>query len=270
MANTLRTARRITPVIETLESRALFSASVSGSLPDHGVAAFAAKVKVAATKTTLTAKAGTLGQPVTFTVTVKTAAAAGSPAGIVEIFDHKTVIQAVTLAPAASANPKQAVSEATYTFNQTIGGAAYFFGKHAVSAVYVPAGTFAKSGAAGAFNVAKPVYTAFPDGVKFETIAAGSGAGIAAGQIANVFYTGYLAKNGKIFDDSINDGGTPFNFTVGAGDVITGFDEGTVGMTTGETRIIDIPPAEGYGKTTNGPIPGKSTLLFVITLESIS
>jgi len=52
--------------------------------------------------------------------------------------------------------------------------------------------------------------------------------------------------------------------------VITGFDEGTLGMEVGETRVVLIPPAEGYGSTRNGAIPKNSTLLFVITLESIS
>ncbi len=99
---------------------------------------------------------------------------------------------------------------------------------------------------------------------------AGSGAEIQSGQTANVLYTGYLAKNGHIFDDSINDGGTPISFTLGAGRVIPGFDEGTVGMQVGESRIVLIPPAEGYGRTPSGTIPANSTLIFVLTLESIS
>ena len=106
--------------------------------------------------------------------------------------------------------------------------------------------------------------------MKVATIAPGSGPVIQPGQTANVLYTGYLAKNGQIFDDSINDGGTPFGFTLGAGQVIPGFDAGTAGMQVGETRIIQIPPAEGYGDTANGPIPANSTLIFVVTLESIS
>ena len=52
--------------------------------------------------------------------------------------------------------------------------------------------------------------------------------------------------------------------------MIPGFDIGTTGMQVGETRIVMIPPAEGYGPKVNGPIPGNSTLLFVLTLESIS
>jgi FKBP-type peptidyl-prolyl cis-trans isomerase len=118
--------------------------------------------------------------------------------------------------------------------------------------------------------VRKPAYTALAGGVKIATSVPGSGPEIQSGQTASVLYTGYLARNGHLFDDSINDGGTPFSFTLGAGEVIPGFDEGTVGMQVGETRIVMIPPAEGYGPTANGPIPGNSTLIFVLTLESIS
>ena len=75
---------------------------------------------------------------------------------------------------------------------------------------------------------------------------------------------------GEIFDDSIHDGGSPFSFTIGSGQTIPGFDAGTAGMKVGETRIISIPPSQGYGSTAEGSIPANSTLIFVVTLESIS
>jgi peptidylprolyl isomerase len=118
--------------------------------------------------------------------------------------------------------------------------------------------------------VGQPAYTALAGGVKVATIAPGTGPEIQSGQTASVFYTGYLAKNGQIFDDSINDGGAPFSFPLGAGQVVPGFDAGTVGMKVGESRVILIPPSEGYGARANGPIPANSTLIFVVTLESIS
>ena len=118
--------------------------------------------------------------------------------------------------------------------------------------------------------MSQPAYTTLAGGVKVATVAPGSGSEIQPGQTANVLYTGYLAKNGQIFDDSSDHGGAPLSFTVGAGEVVPGFDEGTAGMKVGETRIISIPPAEGYGSTANGPIPANSTLIFVVTLESIS
>jgi hypothetical protein len=162
------------------------------------------------------------------------------------------------------------VSQATYTLDQQPGGIYYYFGKQPVGATYLPAGPFTKSAGSATFTVAKPVYTALPDGVEIATAVPGSGPAIGTGQTASAFYTEYLAKNGKAVDYSVKDGDTTFPYTLGAGDVITGFDEGTVGMQVGETRVLLIPPAEGYGSTTNGAIPKNSTLLFVVTLESIS
>ena len=209
---------------------------------EQSAAIVAAKaVRKSATKTFLIATAGTLGQPVSFIVTVRAPAAGGSPAGTVNIVDRGAVLQTLTLAPTTSQNAKFAYSDATYTLTQPPGGSAYFFGKHAVKAMFVPSGTFLKSTGGTKFTVSKPVYTPLSDGVEIETIAAGSGPTIQSGQMAEMLYTGYLAKNGHIFDDSINDGGTPFPFTVGAGQVITGFDEGTLGMQAGETRIVYIP-----------------------------
>jgi FKBP-type peptidyl-prolyl cis-trans isomerase FkpA len=270
---------RFTPVLSvangTLESRLLLSglASTVGSasaLHQNAAELAARTARAASTNTLLTANAGTLGQPITFTVTVRSAATAGSPEGTVNIIDHGVVIQTLTLSPTTSSSPRYAFSDATFTLKQQPGGSAYFFGRHAVSAVFIPSGTFLKSKETKTFTVSKPAYTTLAGGVKIATIAQGSGAEIQSGQTASVLYTGYLAKNGQIFDDSINDGGTPISFTVGAGQVIAGFDLGAAGMQVGETRIIMIPPAEGYGPKDNGPIPGNSTLIFVVTLESIS
>ena len=104
----------------------------------------------------------------------------------------------------------------------------------------------------------KPLASATPvDGVQVATITPGSGPQIQAGQTANVLYTGYLAKNGQIFDDSISHGGAPFAFKLGAGQVVPGFDAGTAGMQVGESRIILIPPSEGYGADRQRPHPGQ-------------
>ena len=102
-----------------------------------------------------------------------------------------------------------------------------FSGNTRSAPTFIPSGTFSKSRGSKTFTVSKPAYTALAGGVKIATIAPGSGPAIQSGQTASVLYTGYLAKNGHIFDDSINDGGTPFSFTLGAGQVIPGFDEGT-------------------------------------------
>jgi hypothetical protein len=270
---------RFTPELSVvngaLEGRLLLSgitptAGSPSALHQNAVELDARAARKVSTNTLLTVSAGTLGQPITFTVTVRSAAAAGSPVGSVNIIDHGVVIQTLTLSPTTSPSPRYAYSDATYTVKQQPGGSAYFFGKHAVSAVFNPGGTFLKSKATKIFAVNQPAYTTLAGGVKIATIAPGSGAPIQSGQTATLFYTGYLAKGGRIFDDSLNEGGTPFSFTLGAGSVIPGFDIGTAGMQVGETRIVLIPPAEGYGPKVNGPIPANSTLIFVLTLESIS
>jgi FKBP-type peptidyl-prolyl cis-trans isomerase/Bacterial Ig-like domain (group 3) len=256
--------------VEALEGRIVLSAIGSASTLKQGAADVAAHTpKQAGTQTTLTASAGTLGQPITFTVTVRAAASAGSPTGTVTLTDQGQVI-ASFIPTTTSTSGKYAYSKASFTVTQPIGDVAYFFGKHPVTATFTPDGPFSKSMATKAFLVTKPAYTGIGGGVKIATIAPGSGPQIQAGQTANVLYTGYLASTGQVFDDSISHGDTPLSFTVGAGQVIPGFDNGTAGMQAGETRLIEIPPSAGYGATANGSIPANSTLIFEVTLQSIS
>ncbi len=223
------------------------------------------------TKTSLTIRAGTLAQPVTLTVTVRADdAAAGSPTGTVDILYGGAVIATLPLSPTTATAGKHAVSAATGTFAAPSGGPAFYFGKHRLTAVFVPSGEFATSAVNKTFTTRQPTYVTLPDGVKFANIARGSGAEIQIGQTASVLYTGYLAKTGQIFDDSINDGGSPLSFTMGSEGMILGFEQGTADMAVGETRVISIPPKEGYGNATVGDIPPNSTMIFVVTLESIS
>ena len=267
---------RFTPAVsyvnETLEGRLL----LSGIAPSPGSTSHLQKnvaevaTRPGRTQTKLSVNAGTLGQPITFNVTVRTAASAGAPTGTVEIIDHGNVIATLTVSPTTSSNPRFAFSDATDTLTPPPGGTAYFFGKHPVTAAFIPTGAFSTSTGRDTFTVSKPVYTTLSGGVKISTIVQGSGPQIQGGQTASMLYTGYLAKNGHVFDDSLDHGGAPFSFTVGVGEVIPGFDEGTVGMQVGESRIVMIPPAEGYGATPTGSIPAHSTLVFVLTLESIS
>ena len=176
---------RFTPVLSivdgTLESRLLLSgiAPTVGSasaLHQNAVELDARTARKVSTNTLLTVSSGTLGQPITFTVTVRSAATAGSPAGTVNIIDHGVVIQTLTLSPTTSPSPRYAYSDATYTLRQQPGGSAYFFGKHAVSAVFNPGGTFLKSKGTKIFTVKQPAYTTLAGGVKIATIAQGSGA----------------------------------------------------------------------------------------------
>lgn len=98
-----------------------------------------------------------------------------------------------------------------------------------------------------------------------------SGAELKAGYKAAVYYKGWLT-NGTLFDQSRpNDSGQlqPFILTVGAGQVIKGWDQGLLGMKVGGTRRIIIPAALGYGATAQGKIPANSMLIFDVQLLDI-
>ena len=101
-----------------------------------------------------------------------------------------------------------------------------------------------------------------------EDIIVGQGAEAVKHSIITVNYTGWL-EDGTKFDSSLNPGRTPFRFTVGAGQVIKGWDEGLMGMKVGGKRKLTIPPELGYGSRDNGPIPANSTLIFEIDLLGI-
>jgi len=95
----------------------------------------------------------------------------------------------------------------------------------------------------------------------------GTGAVAAAGDLVTVNYTGKLA-NGTVFDTSV--GKTPFQFTLGAGQVIPGWDQGVAGMKVGGKRTLIIPPSLAYGPNDYGPIPGNSTLTFEVELLNVA
>jgi FKBP-type peptidyl-prolyl cis-trans isomerase len=106
-------------------------------------------------------------------------------------------------------------------------------------------------------------------------LAPGNGPEIKTGQNALVHYTGWLYdaaapdNTGKKFDSSL-DRNEPFEFPVGAGMVIKGWDEGVVGMKVGGKRRLVIPPDMGYGaRGAGGVIPPNATLVFDIELIEI-
>lgn len=82
-----------------------------------------------------------------------------------------------------------------------------------------------------------------------------------------VHYTGRFV-DGTVFDSSISRG-EPFQFVLGAGLVIKGWDEGIVGMRVGGKRLLSVPPEYGYGMNDYGPIPGGSTLIFEVELLKV-
>jgi FKBP-type peptidyl-prolyl cis-trans isomerase FkpA len=97
----------------------------------------------------------------------------------------------------------------------------------------------------------------------------GTGAEAKAGQKVSVHYTGWLT-NGKKFDSSV-DRGQPFQFGLGAGQVIKGWDQGVAGMKVGGKRKLTIPPELAYGAkgVGNGLIPPNSTLVFEVELLKV-
>ena len=104
---------------------------------------------------------------------------------------------------------------------------------------------------------------------------AGSGAEARPGQTVRVHYTGWLYdagkpdKKGAKFDSS-KDRNEPFDFALGAGEVIKGWDEGVKGMKVGGKRTLTIPAAMGYGASgAGGVIPPNATLLFEVELIEV-
>jgi FKBP-type peptidyl-prolyl cis-trans isomerase len=104
-------------------------------------------------------------------------------------------------------------------------------------------------------------------GLIVEDVTVGDGTEAVAGKTLSMHYTGTL-DDGTVFDSS-RTRGTPFEFTLGAGQVISGWDQGIVGMKVGGKRTLTIPPAFGYGANANGPIPANSTLHFEVELISV-
>jgi FKBP-type peptidyl-prolyl cis-trans isomerase FkpA len=117
--------------------------------------------------------------------------------------------------------------------------------------------------------------TTLPSGLQFEDTTVGSGAEAVAGQHVKVHYTGWLHdptaahSRGRKFDSS-KDRGDPFAFSLGAGQVIRGWDEGVQGMKVGGTRVLTIPSDLGYGaRGAGGVIPPNATLVFEVDLLGV-
>ncbi len=106
-------------------------------------------------------------------------------------------------------------------------------------------------------------------GLKYKDLSEGEGDLAVSGQRVSVHYTGWLL-DGEKFDSSV-DRNQPFEFALGKGMVIRGWDEGVAGMRVGGKRRLTIPPQLGYGsRGAGGVIPPNATLVFDVELLAIA
>ena len=107
-----------------------------------------------------------------------------------------------------------------------------------------------------------------PSGLIIEDVTIGDGPLASAGQRVTVHYTGWLEDGEKVYSSKERD--EPFDFSLGGGRVIKGWDEGVQGMKVGGTRKLTIPPALGYGaRGAGGVIPPNATLVFEVELLGV-
>jgi len=108
-----------------------------------------------------------------------------------------------------------------------------------------------------------------PNGLLVEDLTVGAGPEATAGQRVDVHYVGVSWSTGQQFDASWDRRST-FDFKLGGGEVIAGWDQGVAGMKVGGRRRLTIPPALGYGsKGAGGVIKANETLVFVVDLVSV-
>lgn len=108
-------------------------------------------------------------------------------------------------------------------------------------------------------------FTKASDDVLYRDLTVGTGAEAASGSTIRVHYTGWL-PSGTQFETSV--GGNPYQFVLGTGAVIPGWDQGIVGMRVGGKRRLLIGSAAGYGRTGSGPIPPNTTMIFDVEVVS--
>lgn len=123
-------------------------------------------------------------------------------------------------------------------------------------------------------NEGKPATITVPKDAKapkdtvVQPLITGGGAKVEKGQTVRVAYTGALLRNGEVFDSSANRPEQPyFEFPIGGGQVIKGWDEGLLGQTVGSRLLLVIPPRDGYGDAGSGDtIKGDDTLVFAVDI----
>jgi peptidylprolyl isomerase len=112
---------------------------------------------------------------------------------------------------------------------------------------------------------------AAPKVLQSSDVVVGTGTEAKSGDKVTVQYVGQLFSNGKEFDTSWKKGRTPFEFTIGQGQVIQGWDQGVPGMKVGGRRILVIPADLAYGAAGSPPtIPANAPLIFVVDLKKVA
>jgi hypothetical protein len=125
-----------------------------------------------------------------------------------------------------------------------------------------------KGGFSTSLGVDTAAMTKTPSGLRYQEMTPGQGTEAKSGRAVSVHYTGWL-PNGEKFDSS-RDRDQPFGFTLGAGEVIAGWDEGVAGMKVGGRRKLVIPPDLAYGTAGAPPdIPPGATLVFDVELLDV-
>jgi FKBP-type peptidyl-prolyl cis-trans isomerase len=128
--------------------------------------------------------------------------------------------------------------------------------------------TAESAGFSATLGVDTTALTKTPSGLRYQDVTQGEGAEATADRTVSVHYTGWL-PNGEKFDSS-RDRDQPFSFTLGAGQVIAGWDEGVAGMKVGGRRKLVIPADLGYGTAGAPPaIPPGATLVFDVELLDV-
>lgn len=107
------------------------------------------------------------------------------------------------------------------------------------------------------------------EGLVITDLVEGTGDEAASGKLVSLQYVGVLSENGNQFDASWDRGATPIEFTLGTGQVISGWDTGIVGMKVGGRRVLQIPAVQAYGSGARGGIPADSDLVFIVDLVDV-
>jgi peptidylprolyl isomerase len=211
---------------------------------------------------------GTLGRPITEIYDGRVSAAANPRLSRFEAFGSLGRANSPVFAAAIDTDGDGRAN--TLYASQGYMGAS---GVKTVSTAGVPTGSLGSL--TGNLQLAAPVVTTnhgivtTSTGLQFRDLTVGTGTAAAANKKLSVNYTGWL-MNGTKFDSSRDPGRTPFEFTLGKGEVIKGWDEGLATMKVGGRRQLIIPANLAYGTAGSGSIPPNSDLVFDVELLSVT